>query len=198
MRRPHFCRFNTQKGGRKNLGLIFAVDTVDYAEFEGNQFLVLVDATTKWPEVFFTKTTTASKTIEILSTVFSRMGLPCQIVSDNGPQFVAAEFASFCKANGIQHLRGAPYHPQSNGAAERLVQTVKKFLKTVRSQPGSLESKVAQFLLRYRVTPHPVTNRSPSSHLLGRNLRSRLDLLKPDKEVEKTTVEFQIGQSVVV
>ena len=42
---------------------------------------------------------------------------------DNGPQFVSEELESFLRRNGVRHIHTSPYHPASNGAAERLVQT---------------------------------------------------------------------------
>ena len=60
-------------------------------------------------------------------------GIPTQLVSDNGPQFTSEEFASFMKRNGIKHIRSAPYHPSTNGTAERFVQTFKKAMKALRN-----------------------------------------------------------------
>ena len=56
---------------------------------------------------------------------FATHGLPLQIVTDNGPQFVADKFQQFCLSCGIQHTTTAPSHPRSNGEAERLVQSFK-------------------------------------------------------------------------
>ena len=67
---------------------------VDFAgPFLGSTYLIAVDAHSKWPEVQEMKSTTAAKTIEVLRHLFARFGLPEQLVSDNGPQFVAEEFA---------------------------------------------------------------------------------------------------------
>lgn len=57
----------------------------------------MVDAHSKWPEVFPMKKITSFKTIEILRTVFARNGIPEQIVSDNGPQFTSHEFDEFIR-----------------------------------------------------------------------------------------------------
>ena len=54
---------------------------------------------------------------------FSTLGFPEGLVTDNGPAFTSQEFANFIKANGIRHLTSLPYHPASNGPAERVVQT---------------------------------------------------------------------------
>uniref|UniRef100_A0A5S6Q662 RNA-directed DNA polymerase n=1 Tax=Trichuris muris TaxID=70415 RepID=A0A5S6Q662_TRIMR len=70
---------------------------VDYAgPVEGRYLLVLVDAFSKWPEVFITEKITSSATISLLSRVFAQFGAPETIVSDNGTQFTAAEFKIFC------------------------------------------------------------------------------------------------------
>ena len=78
------------------------------------------------------KNTTAANTISILRALLARTGLPLQMVSDNGPQFVSEEFAKFMKSNGIHHIRSAPYHAATNGLAERMVETFKNSLKSGR------------------------------------------------------------------
>ena len=74
------------------------------------------------------KPTTA--TIKELRRLFAMYGLPELLVSKNGPQFTYTKFSGFMKANGIKHIRCAPYHPSSNGSTERFVQTFKRdFIK---------------------------------------------------------------------
>ena len=87
-------------------------------------YLLVVDAHSKWPEVYDKHSSTTSQhTITMLQHLFAMYGLPLQLVSDNGPQFISSDFAEFMKKNGIKHIRCAPYHPSSNGLAERFVQT---------------------------------------------------------------------------
>ncbi|XP_055622533.1 uncharacterized protein K02A2.6-like [Toxorhynchites rutilus septentrionalis] len=87
---------------------------VDYAgPIDG--YLVIVDSFSKWPEMFQTKSTTASSTIGFLTESFARFGVPKVIVSDNGTQFTGFEFRSFREKLGIINFRTAPFHPQSNG-----------------------------------------------------------------------------------
>ena len=103
---------------------------VDFAgPFHGKTYLVIVDAHSKWPEVIEMKSATAASLIVELRRVFSVFGLPQQLVSDNGPQFISAEFEKFMKENGVKHVRSAPYHPSTNGLAERFVQLFKQALK---------------------------------------------------------------------
>ena len=113
--------------------------------------------------------------------------------------------------NGVQHITSAPYHPATNGLAERAVQIVKKGLNKVSEE--TICSRLAQILFAYRIMPQSTTNVSPSELLLGRRARSRLDLLKPDiagrvehkQQQQKLTHdqsakerEFKIGESVFV
>ena len=167
---------------------------MDFAgPMDGRMFLVVVDANTKWLEVIPMKTATALTTVQQLRTLFATFGVPESIVLDNGPQFTGTEFEEFCKKNGIRHVRIAPYHPASNGLAERGVQTFKKGYRKL--SEGTVKDRVARFLLQYRVTPHTTTGRSPAELLFGRNLRTRLDAVKPDlaKTVEAKQFE-QKGQ----
>ena len=135
---------------------------IDYAgPFVGHMFLVVVDAHSKWPEVIPTKATTSTKTIHILRTIFARYGIPEQLVSDNGPQFKSDEFEVFMKQNGIRHITSAPYHPSTNGLAERFVQTVKNGLKSMVGEEGSITQKLSRFLIAYRNAPVPRLNSLP-------------------------------------
>ena len=153
---------------------------VDFAgPFLGKMLLVVMDAHSKWPEVCIMTTTTTAKTIAVLREIFSRNGLLRQLVSDNVPQFIAEDFARFMAENGVKHIRSAPYHPASNGAAEQLVQTVKQALRAGHQSGVPLEQSLASFLLRYRSTPHATTGVPPCTLFLNRTLRTRLDLLTP-------------------
>ena len=185
---------------------------IDFAgPFLGSMFLIMVDAFSKWPEVIKMNKTTSESTINVLRTVFSRNGLPSRIVSDNGPQFTSQEFQNFMNLNGIKHIKTAPYHPSSNGLAERFVQTFKQGIKSSVNDTGTISKKLAQFLLAYRNTKHATTNETPARLMMGRELKTRMHLLRPslqdqvlDKqesmcEQRKTKHrQFEHGQSVVV
>lgn len=152
---------------------------VDFAgPFEGHMYLVAVDAHSKWPEVHVMDCTTANKTIQVLRGHFSRHGTPHILVSDNGPQFCSEEFSTFLKLNGVKHIRSAPFHPATNGLAERFVQTFKHALKSSRGT-APVQQRLDSFLLTYRNTPHATTKKTPAMLFLGRRLRLRLDCLKP-------------------
>ena len=159
-------------------------------------FLVVADAHSKWPEVIPMSSTTTSKTIEVQRDLFARFGIPEQIVSDNGPQFVSEEFQAFIKSNGIRHITSAPYHPATNGLAERLVQTFKQALRAMFQSSKPVKEKLAKFLIAYRNSPHSTTGESPAQLLLGRPLRTRLDLVKPDLNRKMINQQHQQGIKV--
>ena len=103
---------------------------------------------------------------------------PQTIVTDNGTCFTSADFESFLSDNGIHHLTTAPYHPASNGLAERAVQIVKKGLK--KNKKGTFRTRLSRTLFSYRITPQTTTSVSPAELLLKRRPRSKLDLLRPN------------------
>ena len=91
---------------------------------------MVVDAQSKWPEMIPVSSTTSISTIEVLRDLFARFGIPEQIVSDSGAQFVSEEFQAFVKSSDIRHITSAPYHPATKGLAERAVQTLKQALRS--------------------------------------------------------------------
>ena len=132
---------------------------IDFASMEQFQVLVIVDNHSKWIEAIPLHSATASSTIDALRLFFASFGLPKEIVSDNGPQFTAQDFGDFCRNNGIKHTLIPPYHPATNGAAERAVQVIKQAVKKMDSGL-SLRRRLARFLLIYRTTPHATTEMS--------------------------------------
>ena len=104
------------------------------------------------------------------------------------PNLWPRSFRSSAKANEIRQVRIAPYHPSSNGLAERAVRIFKEGLK--KRSTGSLSDRIARTLFEYRRTPHTTTGVSPAELMSGRQLRSRLSLVRPDfqqKVLEKQT-----------
>ena len=124
--------------------------------------------------------TTSSSTIEVLRNLFARFGIPEQIVSDNGAQFVSEEFQVFVKSNGIRHITSVPYHPATDGLAERAVQTFKQALHSMHQSSRPVKEKLAKFLIAYRNTPHSTTGVSPTQLLFGRLLSTLPHLVKPN------------------
>ena len=106
---------------------------------------------------------------------FSRHGIPEIVFSNNGPQYSSCEFAEFASLYNFQHVTLSPVFPQSNGQAERTVQSAKRLLKNAKDP--------YMVLLMYRSTPLAWCNLSPAELLMGRRLRTTLpqidDQLRP-------------------
>lgn len=157
---------------------------IDYAgPFKKFHFLIIVDSFSKWPEIIKTSTTTTAKTISILSSVFARFGAPKLLVSDNGPQFTSEKFQAFCNLNCIEHIFTSPYHPMSNGQAERFVDTFKRSIKKMEND-GDIDENLDVFLKSYRSTPNSncPNESSPAEIMFNRKIRSIFDCLKPPKK----------------
>ena len=101
----------------------------DLFHLNGHNYILIVDYYSRYPEVIKLNSTTSCSVIKALKSVFSRHGIPETICSDNGPQYSAQEFAEFATAYNFSHVTSSPHFPQSNGHAERAVQTVKELLK---------------------------------------------------------------------
>ena len=110
--------------------------------------------------------TTTSGVVSALKPLFAKYGIPEEVVSDNGPQYASQEFGDFAKEYNFKHTTSSPHFPQSNGHAERAVQTAKRLLK------NSSDPHVA--LLSYRATPLPWCGLSPAQLLMGRHIRSNI------------------------
>ena len=149
---------------------------LDHAiNFMGTNWLVMIDVYSKYPCIHPVNSTSTKATTELLEQDFAHFGYPHTVVTDNATSFVSEEFQAWCKERGITHLTGAPYHPATNGAAERLVQTFKQAL-TKSSLPP--RAAALEFLMQYRRTPL-ASGYSPSEILNGRQIRCKIDILLP-------------------
>lgn len=154
--------------------------------YEGLNFLLIIDSYSLWPEVFIMPNITSSATVDKFRETFARLGRPHTIVSDNGTQYTSQLFSEFCKSEGSEHIRTSPYHPQSNGLAERFVDTFKRAL--LKTKGEALTSVNLQTFLRcYRTTPNAnlPNHCSPAEMMFGRRLRTCFDMLTPPKHSEQ-------------
>ena len=139
----------------------------------GMYALVMVDAYSRWPEVHLMPSISSKETIKRFRRTFSQEGVPLTLVSDNGPSLVSEEMEQWLSAIGCSHLRTPPYHPKSNGLAERFVRTLKDHLRA--AGPGTdLQTAVDRFLLQYRNTEHSTTGVAPAMRMRGALLRSNV------------------------
>ena len=174
---------------------------IDHAiNFMGSNWLIVTDAYSKYPCIHQTSSTSTKATTTLLEEDFAHFGYPHTIVSDNATTFSSAEFQEWCHYRGIKHLTGAPYHPATNGAAERLVQSFKQSMKKSKLPP---RPALQEFLMQYRRTPLN-TGFSPSQLLNGRQIRTKIDALLPspahiaqERQATNATKSQQKEQSTV-
>ena len=117
----------------------------DLFTLQGMEYLLVVDYFSRYPEVIKLSSTTSSAVIKALKSIFSRHGIPEELITDNGPQYSSHEFSQFAKTYAFTHTTSSPHYPESNGQSERTVKTIKKLLK------GATDPYLA--LLIYRATP---------------------------------------------
>nr|XP_046486469.1 uncharacterized protein K02A2.6-like [Neodiprion pinetum] len=149
---------------------------------DGLTFLLILDARSKWPEIFLMPNTTSESLIKMFRQVFARFGFPECLITDNGPQYTALEFKLFVKKSGIKHVKSAVKHPETNGAAENLVRTFRKAYKKLKRQGLSTQKAIDTFLFDYRTTKHCTTGETPAKLMLGKELRTRFTLLLSNTE----------------
>ena len=166
---------------------------IDYAgPIKGKYFLVVIDAHSKWAEIYETSNPNSNNTISILRHIFAHLGLPVTIVSDNGTCFTSWEFRQFCTKNGIHHVKSAVYKPSTNGLAENMV---KQFKNAIKTNPNEdIKTRIDKFLFKHRLTPHTTTGQSPASLMFGRRLRSTLDLIHPMANTKQRVLKKQENQ----
>ena len=138
----------------------------DMFHLNGATYLLTVDYYSRYPEIVKMTLTTSESTIKALRSIFSRLGIPKVLISDNGPQYASKAMEDFAKSYGFNHITSSPHYPQGNALAERTVKTVKDLLKK------SKDPYLA--LMVYRATPFPWCGRSPAELLMGRQLRTDL------------------------
>ncbi|CAB3257988.1 unnamed protein product [Arctia plantaginis] len=180
---------------------------IDFFMKDTTTYLLIVDSRSKWLDVHIMLGTSASQVIEKLCRTFAIIGIPAEIVSDNGPPFTSIEFLNFLKSNGCIPLKSPPYHPESNGMAERTVQTIKQALSKLILQKRGLSKEVLlqNFLFTYRNAPNS-TGMSPNEIIFKYKPRTRFELMKPSNILSKRIVQsannlmaqvmFKVGDSV--
>ena len=157
-----------------------SIDLLDISD--GEHLLVVVDYRSRWMEAILLKKTDAQHVIKSMEAIFRTHGLPGTVRSDNGAPFGVKEFEAFLEYLGIEHKKGVPYWPQSNGEVERCNETLLKIVRISRLEARDWRKAHQDFLFQYRVTPHTVTGMSPAELLMGRKLRDKLPQVEFYKE----------------
>ena len=120
----------------------------DLFEAEGRTFLLISDYFSRYPAVIELQRTTTADVADATKKIFSLLGIPREIVSDNGPQYLT-KYDEFCTSWGIRHTTSSPRYPQSNGFIERQVRYIKSIIRKCLKSHDDLD----MVLLNIRPTP---------------------------------------------
>ena len=131
----------------------------------------------KFPEAIPLKRVDNESVLEAMVEIFSRHGLPKEMLTDQGSVFTSKLTRKMCKIFEIHKVQTSPYHPQSDGALERWHACLKGMLKRSEMELKEWDKHLKYLLFAYRDTPHCVTGFSPFTLLFGRNVRGPLELL---------------------
>jgi len=142
-----------------------------------NKFiLVIVDQLSKWVEFFAIPTATAHRIVQLMEDhVFCRFGVPKNIITDQGSQFISKLLAKCCQEWGIKHYFCSPYHPQPN-ISEKTNQTLKTMIASyVENNHTKWDIHLQKFALALRTAVNVTTKCSPSLLNLGREIKLPFD-----------------------
>jgi transposase InsO family protein len=151
--------------------------STDLFEFQGKHYAIIVDYYSRWIEVVRLTNQTGQELVKRFKPLLARFGAPTVIRSDNGPCYVSKEWKLLMDEYAIRHITSSPHHHQSNGLAERYIETIKSL--------WNKEKDKDRALLAYRTTSLESGNR-PDELMLGRRLRNELPI-QHETEVNTNT-----------
>ena len=141
--------------------------------------LTLVDYATRYPEAVPLKKITTEAVAEALLDIYSRVGIPEEVLTDQGTQFMSECMQEVSRLLSIKGLTSTPYHPICNGLVERWNRTLKSMLKRLcQDQPKQWHRLINPVLFAYREVPQESTGFSPFQLLYGRSVRGPGTILK--------------------
>ena len=142
-------------------------------------FLTIIDYATRYPEAIPLKSITKPEVAEALVTVYSRVGIPCEVLSDLGTQFVSNLMKEVSRLLSIKQLTSTRFHPICNGLVEKYNGLIKKILrKMCAEQPKQWDRYLPALLFALREIPNSSLGYSPFELLYGRNVRGPMSILR--------------------
>ena len=164
----------------------------------GNRYiLTMVDYATRYPEAIALPSIETERVAEALLEIFSRVGIPSEVLSDRGTKFLSNLMQEVNRLLSIKHLVTTPYHPQCNGLVEKFHWVLKSMLRKLCSEkPKDWDRYLSAVLFAYREVPQASTGFAPFELLYGRKVRGPMDILKElwvgeiDSDETKTTYQY--------
>ncbi|GFY33589.1 retrovirus-related Pol polyprotein from transposon 412 [Trichonephila clavipes] len=159
----------------------------------GNKYIITaLCMSSRYPDAIPVANLYSTTVINALLQIFSRMGFPRELQTDQGTSFMSALTTEFLERFGVKVVRSSVYHPQSN-PVERMYRTLKRILRVLCLEAiPDWEKILPQALFALRTVIHDSTGFSPAELVHGKNLRTPVMLL-----YEKLTEEEHVESSVV-
>ena len=147
---------------------------------QGNRYILVVcDYATRYPEAVPISDQKADTVANAMLEIFSRTGLPTEIIHDRGTQFMSKVMSNVCDKLGITQIPTTPYHQQTNGLCERFIGTLSAMINSLDQDcMENWDRQLPLFLFAYREVPSDFTGYSPFHLMYGRQIRGPLDLIK--------------------
>ena len=144
----------------------------------GYRFLLTaICMASKWPEAIPLKSITAKAVANGMIEVFARTGIPLQILSDQGSQFLGSLVSNQCRELHIDKVKTTPYHPETNSVLERMHGTLGPMLTKAAAEGLDWVGQVPFAMFALRSAPNRDTHLSPFELVYGRQVRTPLDIL---------------------
>ncbi len=159
--------------------------------------LVIVDYVTRYPEAIPLRKATAKNIAHELFMLFSRVGIPAEILTDQGTPFMSRLMADLCRLLRVKQLRTTVYHPQTDGLVQRFNQTLKQMLRRVAAEDRrDWDQMLPYVLFGIREVSQASTGFTPFELLFGRQPRGLLDVAKEAWEHQQPTPHRSLVEHV--
>ena len=153
--------------------LPWTITATDVFEWNGENYSVLVDSYSGWFEIDKLNNLTSTTIIKKLKKHFAAHGIPTEVMTDNARYYTSEQFEMFASDWGFDHITSSPKYPQSNGLAERAVQSAKAMMEKCRRD----RTDPYLALLNLRNIPRGNLG-SPAQRLMSRRLRNAIPMAK--------------------
>ena len=149
---------------------------------------MIIDEFSRFPVVEVVRSTSAETVIPIVDNVFSLLGYPEIVKSDNGPPFNGHLWKAFMQENGIRHRKITPLWPQANAQAEAFNKPLMKAVRSASISGSSWRREMRKFLRAYRCTPRVTTEFTPHRLLFARDPQTKLPEVRQHVSVDDKVV----------
>lgn len=147
----------------------------------------MIDEFSKFPVVIEVTTTAAHSVLPKLDNLFSMMGIPDRVKTDNGPPFQGEEISEFCKDFGISHRKITPAWAPANGQVENFNKNIKRVIQKSFVSKSDWRAELNSFLRAYRNTPHWSSKVAPFDLIFINSNSSKLPSLFQREASQEST-----------